>query len=153
LGRSATPIVTTAETPFEIGKAIRMYTRKESNEKKVGIVVTGSLLFNALMAAEEMNKEGVGVSVLHMATVKPLDSEALIEFAKEHGNIVTVEEHQIIGGLGGAVAECLGENYPTKMVRVGVNDTFGESGEPDELIAHFGMDIPSIMNAVKKLVD
>jgi len=153
LGRSATPIVTTAETPFEIGKAIRMYTRKEFNEKKVGIVVTGSLLFNALMAAEEMNKEGVGVSVLHMATVKPLDSEALIEFAKEHGNIVTVEEHQIIGGLGGAVAECLGENYPTKMVRVGVNDTFGESGEPDELIAHFGMDIPSIMNAVKKLVD
>jgi len=81
-----------------------------------------------------------------------LDTEALIEFAKEHGNIVTVEEHQINGGLGGAVAECLSENYPTKMVRVGVNDVFGESGEPDELIAHFGMDTPSIIAAAKKLI-
>jgi transketolase len=129
-----------------------MYTRDEAHEKKVGIVSTGSLLFNSLMAAEQLNKEGVGVSVLHMATIKPLDTEALIEFAKEHGNIVTVEEHQINGGLGGAVAECLSENYPTKMVRVGVNDVFGESGEPDELIAHFGMDTPSIIAAAKKLI-
>jgi transketolase len=152
LGRSATPTVTTADSPFIIGKAERMYTRDDSHEKKVGIVSTGSLLFNALMAAEQMNKEGIGVSVLHMATIKPLDTEALIEFAKEHGNIVTVEEHQINGGLGGAVAECLSENHPTKMVRVGVNDRFGESGEPDELITHFGMDTPSIVTAVKKLV-
>ena len=152
LGRSATPTVTTPDSPFTIGKAERMYSRDENHEKKVGIVSTGSLLFNALMAAEQLNKEGIGASVLHMATIKPLDTEALIEFAKEHGSIVTVEEHQINGGLGGAVAECLSENCPTKMVRVGVHDVFGESGEPDELISHFGMDTPAIIDAAKKLV-
>jgi len=152
LGRSATPTVTTPDSPFVIGKAERMFTRDEAHEKKVGIVSTGSLLFNSLMAAEQMNKEGIGASVLHMATIKPLDTEALIEFAKEHGKIVTVEEHQINGGLGGAVAECLGENCPTKMVRVGVQDVFGESGEPDELIEHFGMGIDSIIEKAKSIV-
>jgi transketolase len=152
LGRSATPIVTTPDTPFEIGKAIQMYSRDESHDKKVGIVSTGSLLFNSLMAAEQLNKEGIGASVLHMATIKPLDEEALVEFAKEHGAIVTVEEHQITGGLGSAVAECLGEQCPTSMKRVGVRDIFGESGEPDELISHFGMDTPAIMRAAKDIL-
>lgn len=152
LGRSATPVVTTPESPFEIGKAVRMYSRNESHEVKVGIVVTGTLLFNALMAAEELEKEGVGVSVLHMPTIKPLDAEALEEFAKEHNSLVTVEEHQIIGGLGGAVAEHLSETIPTKIVRVGMRDIFGESGEPDELIAHFGLDEKGIIAAAKKLI-
>jgi transketolase len=152
LGRSATPIVTTPESPFEIGKAELMYTKDTSHEKTVGIVVTGSLLFNALMAAEALNNEGIGVSVLHMATIKPLDEKALIDFAEEHNSIVTVEEHQIIGGLGGAVAECLSEIRPTKMLRIGIHDRFGESGEPDELISHFGLDVPGIMAGVKKLV-
>jgi transketolase len=152
LGKSPTPIVTTPETPFEIGKAQRMYSRDEAHEKKVGIVVTGSLLFNALMAAEELQKKGIGVSVLHMATVKPLDGEALEAFAAEHGQLVTVEEHQVIGGLGGAVAEHLSETLPTKLLRVGVLDRFGESGDPDELISHFGLDAKGIAAAVEKLV-
>ena len=153
LGRSATPTVTTPESPFEIGKAEEMYTCDDKYEKKVGIVVTGSLLFNTLMAAKEMEKEGVGVSVLHMATIKPLDTEALESFAKRHPNgLVTVEEHQINGGLGGAVAEHLSETHPTKIVRVGVRDQFGQSGTPDELIAHYGMDIPGIVTAIKKLI-
>ncbi len=152
LGRSATPVVTTPESPFEIGKAQRMYSRNEVHEKKVGIVSTGSLLFNSLMAAEELQRQGIGASVLHMATIKPLDTEALEAFAAEHGALVTVEEHQITGGLGSAVAEHLSEVNPTRMVRVGVHDRFGESGEPDELISHFGMDTPAIVAAAQKLI-
>lgn len=152
LGRSATPVVTTPETPFEIGKAFRAYSRDEAHEKKVGIVVTGSLLFNALMAAQELNQSGIGASVLHMATIKPLDTEALEAFAAEHGALVTVEEHQIIGGLGSAVAEHLSEVNPTRIARVGVHDRFGESGEPEELIAFFGMDAKGIIETAKKLV-
>ncbi|MEY3783750.1 MAG: hypothetical protein RLZZ230_72 [Candidatus Parcubacteria bacterium] len=152
LGRSNTPVVTTPESPFEIGKAQRMYSRDEAHEQKVGIVVTGALLFNALMAAEELNRSGVGASVLHMPTIKPLDGAALEAFASEHGAIVTVEEHQIIGALGSAVAEHLSETIPTKMIRIGVRDMFGQSGEPDELIVHYGMDTPSIVAAARKLL-
>jgi len=151
LGRSAVPVVTTTESPFEIGKAVLMYSRDEAHETKVGIVVTGSLLFNALMAAEELQREGIGASVLHMPTIKPLDTKALEDFAKEHDGLVTVEEHQIIGGLGSAVAEHLSETIPTKIIRVGMKDEFGESGEPDELIVHFKMDTPAIVAAAKKL--
>lgn len=150
LGRSDTPIVTTPETPFEIGKAVRMYSRDEAHERKVGIVVTGSLLFNALMAAEELQRQGVGASVLHMATIKPLDTDALEAFAAEHGTLVTVEEHQVTGGLGGAVAEYLSKTLPTKIIPIGVQDEFGQSGEPDELIEHYGMGIDSIVAAAQK---
>ena len=152
LGRSETPVVTTPESPFEIGKAVRMYSRDESLERKVGIVSTGLLLYNALMAAEELQKEGIGVSVLHMATIKPLDIEALAAFASEHGTLVTVEEHQVAGGLGGAVAEFLSETNPTRIARIGIHDEFGQSGEPDELIAHYGMDTKAIVAAAHKLV-
>jgi transketolase len=151
LGRTATPVVTTPESPFEIGKAQRLYSRDGSLERKVGIVVTGSLLFNALMAAEELQKRGIGASVLHMATIKPLDGDALTAFAAEHGVLVTVEEHQIAGGLGSAVAEHLAECCPTRIARVGVQDRFGESGEPDELITHFGLDIPAIVAAAERV--
>lgn len=152
LGRSATPTVTTPESPFEIGKAELMYTRDESLEKKVGIVVTGTLLFNALMAAKELEAEGIGASVLHMATIKPLDKEALLKLAKEHDVLVTVEEHQVAGGLGGAVAEYLSEVHPSKIARVGIQDVFGQSGEPEELIVHYGLDTPGIVAAAKKII-
>ncbi len=152
LGRSATPVVTTTESPFEIGVAQRLYSRDEAHQQKVGIIVTGSLLYHALMAAVELNRAGIGASVLHMATIKPLDGDAVTAFAAEHSTLVTVEEHQITGGLGGAVAEHLAENHPTKMVRVGVQDRFGESGEPDELIAHFGLDTAGIIAAAKKAI-
>lgn len=152
LGRSDTPVATTDESPFEIGKAELMYTKNDVLQKKVGIVVTGSLLYNALKAAEALEAEGVGASVLHMATVKPLDTKALTTFAENHDVLITVEEHQTTGGLGGAVSECLSEVYPIKIHKIGVQDQFGQSGEPDELIAHYGMDIASIVKAAKTLV-
>jgi transketolase len=153
LGRSDTPTVTTPESPFEIGKAEVLYTSNPNLDKKVGIIVTGSLLYNALMAAKQLEEsEEIGVSVLHMATIKPLDTMALEKFAKEHQALVTVEEHQIIGGLGSAVTEHLSEILPTKISRIGVKDQFGQSGSPDELIAHYGMNVSSIIAAAKKLV-
>jgi transketolase len=152
LGRSEVPVVTTEETPFEIGKAELMYTRDSSLEKKVGIVVTGTLLYNALMAAVALEKEGIGASVLHMATIKPLDTEALAKFAAEHGSLVTVEEHQIAGGLGSAIAEFLAQTNPARIEMIGMHDTFGQSGEPEELVAYYGMDVPAIVAAAKKLV-
>lgn len=153
LGRSDTPVVTTPETPFEIGKAVKMFSRDEKLEKKVGIVVTGLLLYNALMAAKQLQEEGIGASVLHMATIKPLDTEALLAFTEEHDALVTVEEHQVAGGLGSAVAEFLSENKPIKITMIGMRDTFGQSGDPEELIAHYGMDIRAIVAAGKKVVE
>lgn len=151
IGRSNTPVVTTPDSPFEIGKAQQWYTRDEAHERRVGIVVTGTLAHNALMAAKQLNEEGVGASVLHMATIKPFDTEALEAFAAEHRVLVTVEEHQVAGGLGGAVTEHLSEVLPTKVVRVGVRDQFGQSGEPDELVAHYGMDTASIAAAARQI--
>lgn len=149
LGRSAMPTVTTPESPFEIGKGEVVYERNQSHEKKVGIISTGALLYNSLKAAESLEQEGCGASVLHMATIKPLDTAALEAFAKDHDVLVTVEEHQVSGGLGGAVAEYLSENYPIRITRVGVNDQFGQSGTPEELIEHYGMDTAAIIKAAK----
>lgn len=153
LGRSGSAVVTTEETPFEIGKAQMMFTRDEALDKKVGIISTGSLLHNSLMAAHELQTQGIGASVLHMATIKPMDTEAVAAFATEHDALVTVEEHQVSGGLGSAVAEFLSETNPTRMARIGIHDQFGQSGEPDELIAHYGMDVPSIVEAGKKVLE
>ncbi len=151
IGRSNTPVVTTAESPFEIGKAEVFYTRNEAHSSAIAIVVTGTLLFNALKAAQALEADGIGTTVLHMPTIKPLDTKALVALAKEHSGIVTVEEHQKAGGLGGAVAEYLSEVHPIKIVRVGVDDQFGQSGEPDELIEHYGMGTNAIIAAAKKL--
>ena len=152
LGRSGTPVVTTPETPFEIGKAQLMFTCDQSLPKKVGIVSTGSLLYNSLMAAHELQVAGIGVSVLHLATIKPLDTEAIAAFAADHDALVTVEEHQVAGGMGSAVAEFLSETNPNKIARIGIQDQFGQSGEPDELIEHYGMGITSITEAGKRVV-
>lgn len=152
LGRSATPTVTTPESPFEIGKGEIMYTKEEGSAQNIGIVVTGSLLYNALKAAEALEAEGLGVSVLHLATIKPLDTEALLKLATTHDALVTVEEHQIHGGLGSAVAEYLSEVHPTRVARIGVRDQFGQSGEPEELIEHYGMDTESIVKAAKQML-
>jgi len=152
VGRSNTPVVTTAESPFEIGKAEVMYTRDESLPTPVGIVVTGTLLYNALKAAQALEAAGIGATVLHMPTIKPLDEKALLALAEGHVGIVTVEEHQRAGGLGGAVSEYLSEVAPIKIVRVGVDDQFGQSGEPDELIEHYGMGVEAIVAAAKKAV-
>lgn len=152
IGRSNTPVVTTTESPFEIGKAEVFYSRDEALSSAIAIVVTGTLLFNALKAAQALEADGIGVTVLHMPTIKPLDTKALLALAKEHGGIVTVEEHQRAGGLGSAVAEYLSEVHPIKIKRVGVDDQFGQSGEPDELIEHYGMGVSAITSAAKQLL-
>ena len=150
LAREKTPIITTAETPFEIGKAQEFY--RSSIAPVVGIVACGSLVHNAIMAARELEAEGVGAVVLNIGTVKPLDRDAVIAIAKECGKIVTVEEHQVAGGMGSAVAELLAVTLPTRMAFVGVHDKFGQSGTPDELVKHYGMDKDSIKEKVKSLL-
>jgi transketolase len=146
IGRSNTPVVTTPHSPFEIGKAVMMYERNPDLEAKVAIVVTGTLLYNAIKAAEELEALGVG-----MPTIKPLDEAALLDLAEQYKGIVTVEEHQRAGGLGGAVSEYLSLVHPIKIVRVGVDDQFGQSGEPEQLVEHYGMGIKGIVEAARKI--
>lgn len=150
VGRSETPVVTTVETSFEIGKAQTLYTKSVESERTIGIITTGVLGYNAIMAAVELEKQGIGVSVLHMATIKPLDTEALEAFASAHTELVTVEEHQIAGGLGSAVSEHLSGVRPIKIRRLGINDEFGQSGDPDELLAHYGLDTKGIIAFCQK---
>jgi len=150
IGRSNTPVVTTPESPFEIGKAEVMY--ESSLQKTVGIIVTGTLLFNAIKAAQQLEEKGVGATVLHMPTIKPLDKDALLKLAESHRGLVTVEEHQRAGGLGGAVAEYLSEVHPIQIMRVGVDDQFGQSGEPEEMIEYYGMGTAGIVTAALRIV-
>ncbi len=149
LAREKTPVVTTDDSPFEIGKAEVFYKKDTQYEKTVGIISTGTLAYNALEAAQSLEKKGVGVTVLHMATIKPLDIQALDALAQEHDCIVTIEEHQIAGGLGSAVAEHLSYHNPTPILRIGVDDAFGQSGEPEELIKQYGMDAQSIVAKIE----
>lgn len=149
-GREKSPVVTTHETPFEIGKAIIMRDpRLAKKEPHVAILSAGILLHNALLAAEELAKEGIEAIVVNSHTVKPLDVKTVIDVATAAGAVVTVEEHQVTGGFGSAVAECLAKNHPVPQEFIGVQDRFGESGEPDELIEHFGMGISHIQRAAK----
>ncbi len=145
--REKTPIMTTEDTPFEIGKALIFREGKD-----VAIIGCGPLLHNALLAAEELAKEGIEVMVINNHTIKPIDSQTIIEAAKKCGAVVTVEDHQIMGGMGSAVAEVLAANYPVPIEFVGMKDKFGESGEPNELIEVFGMGKNAIKEAVKKVI-
>ena len=150
IARDKTPVVTTEASPFEIGKAYTLFHKDGSHEKTVGIIVTGTLVHNALEAAVALQSRGIGASVLHMPTIKPMDTDALDIFASEHELIATVEEHQVAGGLGGAVAEYYAEHTPKRMVRIGVRDQFGQSGDPEELLAHYKMDTTSIVELITK---
>ena len=152
LAREGTPVVTTAETPFEIGKAELFFEPNKGTKPKVGIIATGSLVANALYAAKQLEDEGIPVIVLNMPTIKPLDENAVYKLAEECQAIVTVEEHQRKGGLGGAVAEYLAQHRPTRMRFIGVDDQFGQSGTPAELIEHYGMGVKAISTAVKELL-
>ncbi len=151
LAREKTPVMTTLETPFEIGKAQIFW---KSEKPKVGIVATGALLYKALQAAKILKiiEEKIEVEVINLSTIKPLDEQAIVELAKKTGRIVTVEEHQIKGGMGSAVAECLVKHFPVPMEFIGVDDQFGQSGTPEELIEHYGMGTKSIINAVNKIL-
>ncbi|OGZ07231.1 MAG: transketolase [Candidatus Lloydbacteria bacterium RIFCSPLOWO2_01_FULL_50_20] len=152
LAREGTPIVTTAETPFAIGKAEIFFAPKEDVPLQVGIIATGSLVHNAIMAAKELETAGIGAKVLNLPTIKPLDEEAVRSLAKECRAIVTVEEHQRKGGMGSAVAEFLAQTLPTKQEFIGVDDHFGQSGTPNELVEYYGMGTKAIVEAAKKVI-
>jgi transketolase len=143
LAREATPIITTDKTPFEIGPA---YVFLQGSD--VTIIATGSMTYQALVAAERLIKDGISAEVIHVPTIKPLDEKTILRSVAKTKAVVTVEEGQIIGGLGGAIAELLVENCPVPMRRVGMRDRFGESGEPNELLQHFGLDARHIRLAV-----
>jgi len=146
LGREKTPVFTTGETPFEIGKAEIFRTGID-----VTIVACGSLVYQALLAANELAKDSIAAEVINSPSIKPLDVDTIVGSAQKTGRVVTAEEHQINGGLGGAVAEVLGEKYPVPMRRVGVQDRFGQSGKADELMKEYGLDAAAIVQAVKEL--
>lgn len=149
LARAPTPVITTERTPFEIGPA---YVFREGTD--ITLVATGTMTYQALVAAEVLQKDGVSAEVIHVPTVKPLDEKTILESAKKTGAVVTVEEAQIAGGLGGAVAELLGEHHPTPIRRIGMKDEFGQSAlTPEELLKHYGLDAPHIAMAAHQLVD
>lgn len=147
LGREKSPIITTAATPFSLDKAQVLAAGKD-----VTLVACGIMVYEALVAAKELAGEGIEAEVINAAIIKPLDEDTILTSAHKTGAVVTCEEHQINGGLGGAVAEVLGENFPVPMERIGLRDRFGESGSPDELLAHFGLKSANIVKAAKKVI-
>jgi len=151
LVREKTPTITTEETPFEIGKA-EIYWMPDVGLAQVGIIVTGGLMHRALLAAKELEAEGIKTKVMNLSSIKPIDSEAIITLAKECKSIVTVEEHQVAGGMGSAVAEVLAQKFPVPVEFIGIQDKFGQSGTPDELVEHYDMGKNSIKEAVKKIL-
>lgn len=146
-GREKIPVITTDKTPFEIGRAD---TYKDGDDATV--IACGSLVYEALIAAEKLGGDGINVRVINCHTIKPIDEKAIIKAAKETGAIVTAEEHQVHGGLGSAVAEVVTKGFPVPMEYVALMDRFGESGEPNELMHKFGLDSTGIIKAVKKVL-
>lgn len=141
-GRSAVPMFTTSDTPFEIGKAQIL---REGHD--VALIACGLMVWQTLLAAEELSKRGISARVVNSASIKPIDVRTITDAAKDCGCIVTAEEHQIHGGLGGAVAEVTSKNFPVPIEFVGVKDTFGTSGEPDELLDIFGLNWQTVYAA------
>ena len=134
LAREKTPVITTGKTPFEIGKAYIYHAGTD-----VTIIATGTMTYQALAAADILKKDGISAEVVHVPTIKPLDVKTILTSVEKTGSVITAEEAQVNGGLGGAIAELLSEELPTPLIRVGMRDRFGESGDPAELIEHFGL--------------
>lgn len=150
LAREKTPIVTTVETPFQFGKAELMWRPTDKRKKpRVALFATGPLLYNALVAAQELEQE-LAVTVTNVHTIKPLDTPAIVEAAKAAGAVVTIEEHQVAGGFGSAIAEVLAQQCPVPIEFIGVHDSFGQSGEPKELTEHYRMGASHIKEAAKR---
>ncbi len=145
--REKTAVMTSKDTPFKIGKSYICKTGKH-----VTIAACGPLLHEALLAAEKLSKQGIEAEVINCHTLKPFDEKTLIESVKKTKCCVTVEEHQIIGGLHGVVCETLARNFPVPVEAIGMLNTFGESGEPDELLTKYGMKAANIVKAVKKVI-
>ena len=147
LAREKTPVLTTTETPFELGKVNVAWSSEHAPE--VAVFATGPLLSNALLAAKEL-QFSIPTEVINVHTIKPLDAPAVLAAAKGAGAVVTVEEHPVAGGLGSAISELLAATYPLPTEFIGVHDQFGQSGEPKELLEHYGMGVSHIVQAIKK---
>ncbi len=147
LAREKTPVVTTAKTPFEIGKA---YVYREG--KDITLLATGTMTYHAMVAAEVLAKDGIDAEVVHVPTIKPLDQATVLASVRKTGRAITAEEAQIAGGFGGAIAELLSEKHPVLLKRIGMQDRFGESGAPSELMEHFGLTATHIAMAAHDLM-
>lgn len=148
LAREKTPVVTTKQSPFVLGKANVV---RDPMKPLVSIIACGPMVYNALKAAEELAEEGIESLVLNLHTIKPLDEDAVLLAAKRSGKVVTVEEHQRAGGMGSAVAELLAERNPVPMRLMGIRDAFGQSGTPDQLIETYGLGIKDIVGTARAL--
>lgn len=148
LAREKTAIFSTPDSPFEIGKA---YVLREGHD--ISLLGTGTMTYQLLVAAKLLEEQGIQAEVVHVPTIKPLDEETVLASVRKTGRAVTAEEAQIAAGFGGTIAELLGEKLPTPLHRIGMKDHYGESGVPDELIKHFGLDGASIAKDVKRFVD
>lgn len=148
LAREATPVFTTTETPFEIGHAYVLAAGTD-----ISLIATGTMTYQALVAAELLLKDGISAEVVHVPTLKPLDDETILASVHKTRCVITAEEGQVNGGLGGAIAELLGENFPAPMKRIGMQDHFGESGDPGELLVHFGLTAKHIRLAAHRVIE
>lgn len=147
--RDKTHVITTDDTPFEFGKAQTFWV---SENPQAVIFATGYMVYNALLAAKELEEEGIQTLVTNIHTIKPLDTETVVNQAKQTGAVVSVEDHQVDGGLGSTIAETLAKNHPTPQEFIGLQDTFAESGKPEELLTKYGMDKDAIKEALKKVL-
>jgi transketolase len=147
--RDKTPVITTEETPFEPGKLHDFWV---TENPQATIFATGYMLYYALVAAKELEEEGFPILVVNASTIKPLDEDAILRFTGHTKAVVTVEDHQVMGGLGGAIAEFLAKTNPLPMEFIGLQNTFAESGTPKELLAKYGMDVQNIKSAIKKVI-
>ncbi len=147
LSRAPLPVLTNEAAPFKVGKANILREGKD-----VAIIACGVMVSEAMNAARDLEKEGISARVVNMHTIKPLDIDTILQCAKETGAIVTAEEHQVAGGLGSAVAEAVVQGFPVPMAMVGVNDSFGQTGTPDQLLQYYGLKAVNIVEAVRKVV-
>lgn len=147
LGRAKVPVIFDESYIFEIGKGVEL---REGTD--VTIIATGVMVEKALLAGEKLAEEGISARIINMASIKPIDEDIIIKAAKETKGIVTVEEHSIIGGLGSAVAEVVSEKYPTRVIRVGTMDTFGESGDGNLLLEKYGLNVDNIVEKAKAIL-
>lgn len=148
LAREKTPIFSTDESPFEIGKA---YVLREGHD--ICLIGTGTMTYQLLVAAKHLEERGIHAEVVHVPTIKPLDEETILASVRKTGRVVTAEEAQAAAGFGGAIAELLGEKLPTPLHRIGMKDRYGESGVPNELIKHFNLDGSSISKTVTNFIN
>ncbi len=146
-GRPKVPVFLTEDTPFEIGKALML-----NEGKDVSIFATGHLVWQVILAAQELEKEGISAEIINIHTIKPLDNEAILASVKKTGCVVACEEHLYNGGLGDSIAQLLARNYPSPMEYVGIDDQFGESGKPMQLMDKYGLNAKNIIEKAKKVI-